>query len=154
MSFNKIILIGNLTRDPELSAIPSGLQVCKFTLAVNHRTKDKEEVCFIDVAAWGKQAEFVAQYFRKGKPILVEGRLKLDTWVKDGKQMSKHNVIAEAVSFIGTQDKQVAEPMVNESKRIAPLPYDIKQAQAVQFTPPSGQKEIGNNNLDADELPF
>src|SRR3954462_7747841 len=84
-NYNKVILVGNLTRDPQLRYLPSQMAVCDFGLAVNHkyRTKngeDREEVLFIDVSAFGKQAEIINQYCQKGKQILVEGRLKYDTW--------------------------------------------------------------------------
>src|SRR5204863_5187719 len=84
-NFNKIILVGNLTRDPQLKYLPSQMAVVDFGLAVNHkfRTKtgeDREEVCFIDCSCFGKGAEIINQYCQKGKPILVEGRLKYDTW--------------------------------------------------------------------------
>lgn len=116
MSFNKVIIMGNLTRDPELAAIPSGLQVCKFTLAINHRTKDKEEVCFVDVTAWGKQAEFVGNYFKKGSSILVDGRLRQETWMKEGKQNSKHTIVAESVSFVG-KNERTDEKNASEEKK-------------------------------------
>src|SRR6202167_26106 len=84
-SFNKVILAGNLTRDPELRYTPKGTAVAQFTLAINRTWKSetgesKEEVSFIDVEAWGRQGEVIAQYMRKGRPLLVEGRLKQDSW--------------------------------------------------------------------------
>src|SRR5678816_4951609 len=84
-SFNKVILAGNLTRDPELRYTPKGTAVAKIGLAMNRQWKDetgqqKEEVTFVDVDAFGRQAEVISQYLKKGRPILVEGRLKLDQW--------------------------------------------------------------------------
>ena len=84
-NFNKVILAGNLTRDPELRYTPKGTAVVKFGMAINRTWKSetgesKEEVTFVDVDAWGRQAEVIAQYMRKGRPILVEGRLQLDSW--------------------------------------------------------------------------
>ena len=108
-SFNKVILVGNLTRDPELRYTPKGTAVAKIGLAVNRTWKNeagetKEEVAFIDVDCWGRTAENVGQYMRKGSSMLVEGRLKLDTW--DDKQTnqkrSKLTVVAEAVQFLGS----------------------------------------------------
>lgn len=146
-------MIGNLTRDPELKSF-QGNQFCKFTIAMNHRSsKDNSETCFIDVTAWGKQAEFVIKYFKKGNPILVEGRLKLETWEKDGKQQSKHVIYAEKISFTGSYAKEtIDEPMINESKRI--FPSDIKARVSAQYEIKNGQQEIGVNNLDESELPF
>lgn len=107
-SFNKIILLGNLTRDPELRTTPSGMSICQFGLATNRKFKDtagnvKEEVMFIDVEAWGKQAETVTKFFTKGKPILVEGRLKLDQWddKTTGQKRSRHKVVLESFQFVG-----------------------------------------------------
>jgi single-strand DNA-binding protein len=109
-SFNKVILAGNLTRDPELRYTPKGTAVCRFTLAVSRTWtgedgQKKEEVSFIDVDAWGRQGEVVAQYMKKGRPFLVEGRLKQDTWEdKNTKQkMSKLKVVLESFSFIDSK---------------------------------------------------
>ena len=84
-NYNKVILLGNLTRDPQLSYLPSQTPVCEFGLAVNRRWRgqdgqQKEDTCFIDCRCYGKQAETFNQYMNKGKPVLVEGRLQLDTW--------------------------------------------------------------------------
>lgn len=106
-SFNKVILAGNLTRDPQLSTLPSGTAVCELSVACNRKWKGKdgseqEEVAFVDVRTFGKQAEIVNQYFTKGKPILVEGRLKFDEWQgKDGGKRSKLYVVMEQFTFIG-----------------------------------------------------
>lgn len=99
--FNRCIFIGHLTHNPELKHVANN-QMCRFSIAMNHKTKDKEEVCFVDVTVWGKQAEFVAQYFTKGKEILVEGRLRQENWEKDGKQFSKHTIAGEKISFVGS----------------------------------------------------
>ena len=106
-NLNKVMLIGNLTRNPELKHTPSGLAVCEIGLAVNrrYRTKegeDREETTFVDCEAWGKQAEVLNQYMTKGKPLFVEGRLKLDTWEdKDGGKRSKMRVVIENFQFLG-----------------------------------------------------
>lgn len=104
MSYNRIILQGNLTRDPELTFTAQNLAVCKFGMAVNKKLgKDKaDEVLFVDVVAFGKGGEVINQHFSKGKPILVEGRLKLEQWqAKDGTQRSKHVVVLDNFSFVG-----------------------------------------------------
>ena len=107
-SFNKVILAGNLTRDPELRYTPKGTAVARIGLAVNRQWKSesgeqKEEVTFIDIDAWGRQAEVIAQYMKKGREILIEGRLKLDSWEdKNTKQKQyKLKVVLETFSFIG-----------------------------------------------------
>jgi single-strand DNA-binding protein len=106
-NLNKVMLIGNLTRDPELKYTPGNQAVCEIGLAVNrkYRTKDneeREETTFVDCEAWGKQAEVLKQYMTKGKPLFVEGRLKLDTWEdKDGGKRSKMRVVIENFQFLG-----------------------------------------------------
>ena len=101
-SFNRVILVGNLTRDPELSSTANNTSVCRFGMATNRKFKDKEEVCFVDVTAWGKQAEIINQYMRKGSSILIEGRLHYGTWTdKDGKNRSKLDVVVENFTFLG-----------------------------------------------------
>ncbi len=106
-SYNKVILMGHLTRDPELKALPnSDTQVCDFSIAVNRRWKapdggDREEVLFIDCAAFGKIGETIAGSLTKGRPIHVEGRLRLETWEQeDGQRRSKHRVVVEQFRFV------------------------------------------------------
>lgn len=103
--------MGNLTRDPELRVTPGGLSICKITIASTRvfYTQDnqkKEETAFVDIDCFGKQAENVAKYFSKGKPILVEGRLKYDTWddKTSGQKRSKLGVVMEAFEFVGGRD--------------------------------------------------
>lgn len=107
-NFNKVILMGNLTRDPQLRYLPSQMAVVDFGLAVNHkfRTKDgenREEVMFIDCSAFGRQAEVINQYCTKGKPLLIEGRLKLDNWEdkQGGGKRSKHTVVIDNFQLLG-----------------------------------------------------
>ncbi len=103
---NKVFLMGNMTRDPELRYIPSGTAVCEFGVATNRqfKTRDgeqKEEVCFVDITFWGRRGEVISEYFKKGDPIFVEGRLKLDQWeTSDGKR-SKITVVGEDFQFLG-----------------------------------------------------
>jgi len=108
-NFNKVILVGNLTRDPELRYTPKGTAIAKIGLAVNRvwtneAGEKKEEVTFVDVDVFGRTAENVGQYMRKGRPILVEGRLRLDQWddKQTGQKKSKLGVVAETVQFLGS----------------------------------------------------
>lgn len=108
-SFNKVILVGNLTRDPELRYTPKGTAIAKIGLAVNRVWRNeagesKEEVTFVDVDVFGRTAENVGQYMRKGRPILIEGRLRLDQWddKQTGQKRSKLGVVAETVQFLGS----------------------------------------------------
>lgn len=105
-SFNQVILMGNLTRDPELKAIPSGQSVCQFSIALNRSYKDasgewKEATDYVDVVAWGPLAERVAQYCQKGKQVLVNGRIQSRSWEQDGQKRSKVEVLAQDVTFLG-----------------------------------------------------
>src|SRR5688500_6040954 len=111
--FNKVIIAGNLTRDPELRYTPGGLAIAKFGLAINRRWKDqngeqKEEVTFVDVDAFGKQAELIGQYVKKGNPLLVEGRLRLDTWEDKQTQQKKSRlgVVLEGMTFLGSGTRE------------------------------------------------
>lgn len=104
-SFNRVILVGNLTRDPELRYIPSGTAVTEVGLAVNDRRKGAngewiDETTFVDVTLWGRTAEVASEYLNKGSSVLIEGRLKLDTWEKDGKKNSKLRVIGEKMQML------------------------------------------------------
>lgn len=108
-SFNKVILVGNLTRDPELRYTPKGMAIAKLGIAVNRvwtseSGEKKEETTFVDVDVFGRTAENVAQYLRKGSPLLVEGRLRLDTWEdkQTNQKRSKLSVVAEVVQFLGS----------------------------------------------------
>ncbi len=126
-SLNKVFLMGNLTRDPELRYVPSGTAVANFTIAVNRPYKDssgekKEEVSFIRVVVWGKMAEVCGEYLAKGRPVLVEGRLKTRSWEgQDGQKRSTMEVVATSVQFIGArargeaQQRPAAGAAVNET---------------------------------------
>lgn len=130
-SYNRIILMGNLTRDPEHRMLPSGQGVCRLGLATNRQFKNRQsdqlvqEVCYIDIDVWGAQAESCRQYLQKGSPVLVEGRLKYDTWQdQNGQNRSKHSIVADRVTFVGSRGasaeadeagKETAEPEPAES---------------------------------------
>lgn len=109
-SFNKVILLGNLTRDPETRVTANGNTICKLGLAVSrvYSTREgerKEETTFVDIDAFGKQAEVITKYMRKGRPIMVEGRLKLDQWeTNEGQKRSKLGVVLENFQFVGGRD--------------------------------------------------
>ncbi|MEX0678745.1 MAG: single-stranded DNA-binding protein [Pirellulales bacterium] len=105
-SFNRVILVGNLTRDPELRFTPSNTPVTEIGLAVNDRRKNSsgewvEETTFVDITLWGRTAEVATEYLNKGSSVLIEGRLKLDTWEKDGKKNSKLRVVGERMQMLG-----------------------------------------------------
>ncbi len=109
-SYNRVILIGNLTRDPEVRYIPSGMAVAEIGLAVNRQFTDKnsnerkEEVTFVDVTLWGREAELAGEYLAKGRPVMIEGRLQMDTWddKATGQKRSKLKVVGERMQFLGS----------------------------------------------------
>ncbi|NOY30400.1 MAG: single-stranded DNA-binding protein [Planctomycetes bacterium] len=106
-SYNRVTLVGNLTRDPELRYIPSGMAVSDIGLAINDRVKRNdqwtEETTFVDVTLWGRTAEVANEYLSKGSSVLIEGRLKLDTWEKDGQKRSKLKVVGEKMQMLGSK---------------------------------------------------
>jgi single-strand DNA-binding protein len=117
-SYNRVILIGNVTRDPELRYVPSGTAVVELGLAINDRTKNQQgewidETTFVDVTLWQRQAEIASEYLRKGSSVLIEGRLKLDTWEQEGQKRQKLKVVGERMQMLGgvkdkTKDDQAA----------------------------------------------
>ena len=122
-NFNKVILIGNLTRDPELRYTPSGSAVTTLGLAINNKYKQgdewKEDTCFIDCVVFGKRAESCNEYLNKGAPVLVEGRLRWRSWEgQDGQKRSKHEVVANNIQFIprGPGSPQGAKPLPAEDE--------------------------------------
>jgi|SRR5690606_15221571 len=107
-NLNRVLLIGNLTRDPELRVTPKGTAICQFGLAVNRSFKDesgqtREETTFIDIEAWGRQGETISKYCTKGRPLFVEGRLRLDQWEDkaSGQKRSRMKVVLENFQFLG-----------------------------------------------------
>ena len=113
-SFNRVVLLGNLTRKPEVRYLESGTAVVDVGLAVNERRKNQsgewiEDTLFVDVTLWGRTAEVAGEYLTKGSPILVEGRLKLDTWESDGQKRSKLKVVGERMQMLGGQSKKSAD---------------------------------------------
>jgi single-strand DNA-binding protein len=109
-SYNRVIFAGHLTRDPQTKHLTGDNSVTEFGLAANRKFKDKEEVCFIDCAAFGKTGETIAKFCQKGRPLLVEGRLKLDQWEKDGQKRSRLSVVVENFQFLGEGKGGQSEP--------------------------------------------
>ena len=110
-NLNKVMLLGNLTRDPDLRYAPQGTAVARLGLAVNHRYGQgeavKEETMFIDVVVFGRQAEAAGEHLAKGRPVLIEGRLKLQNWEdKEGRRHAKHEVVADRIQFLGARSRE------------------------------------------------
>jgi len=128
-NFNKVILAGNLTRDPELRYTPKGTAIAKIGLAINRKWTNeagetKEDVTFVDVDAFGKQAEVIGQYMRKGRPLLVEGRLKLDQWddKQTGQKKSRLGVTLESFQFLDSGNREGGGALSAPSAPSAPRP--------------------------------
>ena len=152
-SFNKVVLMGNLTKDPEVRYVPSGTAVGDLSIAVNRKYKtssgeDQEDTCFVDITVWGRQAETCGEYLRKGRSVLVEGRLKQDRWEKDGQKHSRLGVVAERVQFLGggTQGSESRDTA-------APSQQTYSRPEPAEEQPPAGPGPE-NHVEDEDNLPF
>jgi len=155
-SFNKVILIGNLTRDPELRYTPKGTAVAKIGLAVNRvwtneAGEKKEEVTFVDVDVFGRTAENVGQYMRKGRPIMIEGRLKLEQWDDrtTGAKKSKLGVVAETVQFLGSAEGKPAGSPAPFSKEAPKAP-----GATAPVAEPVAEPVAGDGPPESDDVPF
>jgi single-strand DNA-binding protein len=154
-NFNKVILAGNLTRDPELRYTPKGTAIARIGMAINRSWKTetgetKEEVTFVDVDAFGRQAEVIAQYMKKGRPLLVEGRLKLDQWEDKNthQKQSKLKVVLDGFSFLGTRGDDGGgggEP---------PRPRPATPPPAASTTPAPEPSEPAGAPPEEDDVPF
>ena len=152
-SFNKVILMGNLTHDPETRVTPSGLTICKLGLAVSRtfNTKDgerREETTFVDVNALGRQAEVITKYMSKGKPIMLEGRLRLDQWeANDGQKRSKLCVVLENFQFVGGSRDDTSGASGSSYEESAP------PARPAANSSDSGSAPASPDGID-DDVPF
>ena len=135
-SFNKTIIMGRLTRDPELKSTASGMSICKFGIASTRKFKGsdgnmKEDTLFIDVDAWGRQGEVIQKFFHKGSPIFVEGRLKLDQWESNtGEKRSKHSITLDSFEFVGSRDENAQAGNNFSAPQSAPAPAQQPAAPA------------------------
>ncbi|TWU33776.1 single-stranded DNA-binding protein [Novipirellula artificiosorum] len=170
-SYNRVILVGNLTRDIELRYTPGGMAVTDIGLAVNDRRKSSttgewvEETTFVDVTLWGRTAEVASEYLSKGSPLLVEGRLKYDTWESDGQKRSKLRVVGERMQMLGspgvgsssggggtTRTRSTPNPAAQE------VHYDSGEQHPAEHRDPPGTREAqptGNGpGYDDPNIPF
>lgn len=121
-SYNRVILVGNVTRDPEFKLLASGTSVCELGIAVNDRFKNGkgewvDDTTFVDVTLWGRTAEVAKEFLTKGAPVLIEGRLKLDTWEKDGQKRSKLKVNGEKMQMLGSRKGSSEEQPQQRERR-------------------------------------
>ena len=152
-SFNQVILMGNLTRDPELRSTPTGQSVCSFSLALNRSYKGsdgnwQEVTDYVDCVAWGPLGERVSQYLQKGRPCLVNGRLQSRSWEQEGQKRSKLEVIASDVTFLGTP---------TGGSQASEASYDAPAAK--KATKPAKKadpviEDIGDEPINLDDIPF
>lgn len=152
-SFNQVVLMGNLTRDPELRQTPNGQNVCSFSLALNRSYKGadgnwQEATDYIDVVAWGPLGERVAQYLNKGRPCLVNGRLQSRSWEQDGQKRSKVEVVAQDVTFLGgpSGDGGYSGSSSDDSGSKPKPPAKKKDDVVIE--------DIGDEPINLDDIPF
>jgi len=160
--FNKVVLMGNLTRDPELRSIPSGQQVASFSLAVNRTWKNasgeqQEAVDYIDCNAWGKPGEIITQYMKKGSAILVSGRLQQRQWEQEGQKRSKVEIVVEDFNFVGGNDSGSSNSggggnyqnnSSNSNSSSAPAAKSAEKKDAPKV------EDLGNEPINLDDIPF
>jgi len=159
-SFNKVMIIGNLTRDPEIKYTPKGTAIADIGLAVNRTYtteggEKREEVTFIDVTLWGRVAEIVGEYCKKGRPLFVEGRLQLDTWddKATGQKRSKLKVVGENIQLLGSREGGAGGGGEHGEGRSENRP---QQSRSAPNRPPAPQRPPADPDLDAkeDDIPF
>ena len=151
--FSKAIIVGNLTRDPELRSTPSGSNVCSFSVAVNRTYRDnsgeqKEEVSFIDCTAWGKLGEMISQYAKRGSGVLVSGRLSQRSWEdkNGGGKRSRVEIVAEDFNFVGARD--------NNNSNYGSSPYTSQTSAATSAPSADIPDDIPEGEIDLSEVPF
>lgn len=155
-SFNQVVLMGNLTRDPELRQTPNGQNVCSFSLALNRSYKGadgnwQEATDYIDVVAWGPLGERVAQYLSKGRPCLVNGRLQSRSWEQEGQKRSKVEVVAQDVTFLGGAgggDTGGSDSQSSGGGAAPSKPAPSKKQDDVVI------EDIGDEPINLDDIPF
>lgn len=147
-SYNKTNLIGNLTRDPEVRYTPKGSAVCDISLAINRKWKDdggqaKEEVTYVDCTAWGKTAELIGQYVKKGDPLFVEGRLATESWddKASGQKRSKMKVVIEGMQFLGSKQGGEQQPARQQQR---PAQRQQRPSEPDEWT----------SGAESDDIPF
>ncbi len=151
-SFNQVVLMGNLTRDPELRTTPNGQSVCSFSLALNRSYKGadgnwQEATDYVDVTAWAALGERVAQYVTKGRPVLVSGRLQSRSWEQDGQKRSKVEVVAQDVTFLGGRPEGSSDSAPEESSDVSSKKKPAKKEDIVI-------EDISDEPIDLSEIPF
>ena len=162
-SFNQVILMGNLTRDPELRTTPNGSNVCSFSLALNRSYKSasgdwQEATDYVDIVAWGPLGERVAQYLSKGRPALVNGRLQSRSWEQDGQKRSKVEVVAQDVTFIGGPGgdggNAGSAPAASDDSSAPADSTSTKKTSSKKKEDDVVIEDIGDEPINLDDIPF
>jgi len=160
-SFNLVVLMGNLTRDPELRTTPNGTNVCSFSLALNRSYKNssgdwQEATDFVDVVAWGPLGERVAQYLSKGRAALVNGRLQSRSWEQDGQKRNKVEVVAQDVTFLGGPSGGGAGSSSNDMSTDEPVSPPKKASGKKKADEDTDVviEDIGDEPINLDDIPF
>ncbi len=161
-SYNRVILIGNLTRDPELRYTPKGTAIARIGMAMNRSWKSdsgeaRDETTFVDVDAFGRQAEVIAQYMRKGRPLMIEGRLRFDSWEdkNSGQKRNQLRVVLEQFTFLdsgGQRNDSGSDPF--QSAGSAPAAAPRQQAPSQPSSPASSSFDSDPMSGDDDDVPF
>ncbi len=159
-NLNKVMLMGNLTRDPEIKYTPKGTAIANFGIAVNRTYtpeggEKREEVTFIDLEAFGRTAEVIGEYFKKGRPIFIEGRLKLDQWddKTTGKKMSKLRVVVDSFEFLGSREGGGGGEEGGGSHSAAPARSSAPPQRRAPASPPRPPADP-DLDVQADDVPF
>lgn len=173
--YNRVVMVGNLTRDPEYKQLTSGQPVCRLGLATNRQFKNRQtgamvqEVCYIDIDVWGAQAESCRQYLQKGRSVLIEGRIKLDSWQdQNGQNRSKHSIVADRVVFLSSQqadeamgasldpvEQDIMDQVESIKARVAVKSAGIKAAKKASPTQSYDNSGMGTGEIAfQDEPPF
>lgn len=151
-SFNQVILMGNLTRDPELRNTPNGQSVCNFSLALNRSYKGQdgnwqEATDYVDIVAWGPLGERVAQYLNKGRPCLVNGRLQSRQWEQEGQKRNKVEVVAQDVTFLGGRND-------GDNSGDSSSPSSSSSSSSSKKDEDVVIEDIGDEPINLDDIPF
>lgn len=172
--YNRVVLVGNLTRDPEYKQLTSGQGVCRLGLATNRQFKNRQtgamvqEVCYIDIDVWGAQAESCRQYLQKGRAVLIEGRLKFDTWEDpNGQSRNKHSIVADRVVFLSAADasdqesgrsaggySEAVEPANEMEKELMSQISAVKKRTATKPAAPKKAASASSDDLPTGEIDF
>ncbi len=146
--YNRVVMVGNLTRDPEYKQLSSGQAVCRLGLATNRQFKNRQtgqmvqEVCYVDIDVWGAQAESCNQYLQKGRPVLIEGRLKFDTWEDpSGQSRSKHSIVADRVVFLSAAADNDAANATNTNETAGAFGESDRGIKTTKFDTKLGMPE-------------